>query len=94
MCERGKRALRVNFDGELKLEFHGMTICSDGGLLAYRELDDAIEASCECLKFQSHVIEDEMIPNDVVPGNTTETIWKIMKRCAFTERESHTPFLN
>ena len=39
MGERKKRALRVNFDGELKLEFHGATISSDAGLLVYRELD-------------------------------------------------------
>jgi len=31
MGERGKRALRVDFDGELKLELHGTTISSDAG---------------------------------------------------------------
>ena len=40
MGERGKRALRVNFDGKLKLEFHGTMISSDAGLLVYRELDE------------------------------------------------------
>ena len=54
---------------------------------AIRMVDDAHAAGCECVKFQSHVIEDEMIPNDVVPGNTTETIWEIMKRCALSEEE-------
>jgi sialic acid synthase SpsE len=56
---------------------------------AIRMVNDAHTAGCECVKFQSHVIEDEMIPNDVVPGNTTETIWEIMKRCALTEGEEN-----
>lgn len=54
---------------------------------ARRMIDDAHAAGCECVKFQSHVVDDEMIPNDVVPGNTSETIWDIMVRCALTEDE-------
>ncbi len=54
---------------------------------AVRMVDDAHAAGCECVKFQSHVIEDEMIPNDVIPGNATESIWDIMKRCALTAEE-------
>lgn len=54
---------------------------------AIRMIDDAYKAGCECVKFQAHVIEDEMIPNKVVPGNTTETIWDIMVRCKLSEEE-------
>jgi N-acetylneuraminate synthase len=63
----------INHEGDLKK--------------ALRMVDDAKLAGCECVKFQSHVIEDEMIPNDVVPGNATESIWDIMKRCALNEDE-------
>src|SRR5215212_3801772 len=37
-----KEPLRIAFDRRIKLEFHGARITSDGGLLAYGELDDAL----------------------------------------------------
>jgi sialic acid synthase SpsE len=54
---------------------------------ARQMIDDAAQAGCECVKFQCHVIEDEMIPNDVIPGNATESIWDIMARCALSEAD-------
>src|ERR687894_2064604 len=40
--EENDVALRVAFDPRLKLEFHGSRVTSDAGLLAFRDLDDAL----------------------------------------------------
>src|SRR3989338_4748519 len=56
---------------------------------AKRMIRDAKRAGAECVKFQCHVIEDEMIAaaKKVIPGNAKESIWTIMERCALTEKE-------
>src|SRR5512136_1912509 len=41
MGEARKEALRVGFDSQIKLAFHGASVTSDAGLVAYRELDEA-----------------------------------------------------
>lgn len=62
-----------------------------GGSLAKAKqmVRDAAKAGAECVKFQAHVIEDEMVPaaKKIVPGHAKESIWDIMERCAFSEKQ-------
>lgn len=56
---------------------------------AKKMIKDAHLAGAECVKFQCHVIEDEMIPaaKKIIPGNASESIWNIMEKCAFSENQ-------
>ena len=42
MGEGRREALRVDFDRSVKVEFQGANVTSDAGLLAFRELDEAL----------------------------------------------------
>ena len=35
-------SMNMDFDGSIKLEFHGAKVTSNGGLLTYRDLNDAL----------------------------------------------------
>lgn len=54
---------------------------------AFRMVQDAAAAGCKCVKFQTHILEDEYIPaaKQIIPANATESIWDIMERCALSE---------
>lgn len=56
---------------------------------AMRMIRDARAAGAECVKFQAHVVEDEMVPaaKKIVPGHARESIWNIMKKAAFSEAQ-------
>jgi N-acetylneuraminate synthase len=54
---------------------------------AKKMIDDAYAAGCECVKFQYHIPEEEMIKNNTIPGNAKESIWSIIKRCTLNESQ-------
>jgi len=47
-------------------------------------IEKAAAAGCECIKFQCHILGDEMIPNPIIPDNASESIWDIMERCSLS----------
>lgn len=58
---------------------------------AKRMIRDAKKAGAECVKFQSHVVEDEMVSRDslenLTPSHAHESVWDIIRRCAFSEKQ-------
>lgn len=54
---------------------------------AIQMIDDVADAGGECIKFQSHSVDDEMIPNNVIPANSTRSIWDIIEQCTLSEDE-------
>lgn len=57
---------------------------------AIQLIDAAVEAGADCVKFQCHITEAEMIPTDMKPGKISEErLWDIIKRCELTEEEEY-----
>lgn len=83
----GKRNIGMDFPPLVVAE---IGINHEGSMLkAKKMIKDAAKAGAECVKFQCHVIDDEMIleAKNVIPGNAKESIWHIMSRCAFSEKQ-------
>lgn len=62
----------------------------EGSLKIAKEMvDSAIHAGAEVIKHQTHIIEDEMSEEakNVVPGNSNDNIFDIMKRCSLSEKD-------
>jgi N-acetylneuraminate synthase len=55
---------------------------------AIQLVDAAAKAGADCVKFQCHITEKEMIPTNMRPGKISkERLWDIIKRCELTEKE-------
>jgi N-acetylneuraminate synthase len=55
---------------------------------ALQLVDAAVSAGADCVKFQCHITEKEMVPTDIKPGGISEErLWDIIKRCELTEGE-------
>lgn len=57
--------------------------------IAKKMVDAAIAAGIEVIKHQTHVIDDEMSPEakKVIPGNSSKSIYQIMKECSLNEED-------
>ena len=57
--------------------------------LAKKLVDEAYKAGAECIKHQTHIIEDEMSKSAklVIPGNTNDSIYEVMRRCSLNESD-------
>ena len=56
---------------------------------ALQMVNDAHQAGAECVKFQCHIIEDEMThaAQSTIPSNSDKSIYEIMERCVLSYDE-------
>lgn len=62
----------------------------EGSLKVAKEMVDAAHrAGARLIKHQTHIVEDEMcsVAKKVIPGNSSDSIYDIMARCALSEDE-------
>ena len=74
--ESNDGVLKLDFDRRLMVQFRGSAVTSDAGLLAYRELDDALGLTA---------MAGETLA-DVRTGKTAATRWSAPRRRAISSR--------
>ena len=67
MGDGEKAPLRLQFNPKVRLEFHGSTITSDAGLLAFRELDHALDLTCIAIDYLQDYRTGRNIQHHLVP---------------------------
>jgi len=64
----------INHNGSLKL--------------AKQMIREAAKSGVDCIKFQTHIAEQEMLKSNITPGNISKkSLWSIIKQCEFSEIE-------
>ena len=86
----------INFGGRLIGPSHPPLVIAEMGInhegslkTAFEMVDAAASAGVEVLKHQTHVVNDEMsgAAKKVIPGNTDDSIYELMARCAISEED-------
>ena len=56
---------------------------------AFEMVDAAVRAGAKIIKHQTHIVDDEMSSEakNVIPGNSTKSIYHVMEECALSEEE-------
>lgn len=77
-------------ENEKPLVIPEIGINHEGNLdVAKQMVFSAYRAGARLIKHQTHVVEDEMckVAKSVIPGNSSDSIYDIMERCALSEEE-------
>lgn len=78
--------------GEKPLVIPEIGINHGGNLtIAKKMVDAAHRAGARIIKHQTHIVEDEMcsVAQKIIPGNSSDSIYKIMKQCALSEQDEY-----
>ncbi len=67
MGEKSQQPLKLHFDTRLRLEFHGATISSDAGLVACRELDEALQLTAMAPAYLQETRTGRNVQHELVP---------------------------
>lgn len=67
MGETNEGALKLHFDGRVRLEFQGATISSDAGLLACREMDEALQLTAVAPVYLQETRTGRNVQHELVP---------------------------